>query len=74
MQQVESDWNILRNVSFNDVLDGNGTIENFDVARLAKEVEEKRKYKYQTEGEIIVSVCSLPWDNILPIFIPEAYT
>lgn len=44
----------MKNVTFADVLASDGTIENFNVTYLIKEVEDRRKYKYETEGGIIV--------------------
>lgn len=54
-QEADSDWNILNNVTFVDV-DSDGTIENLNISYLAKEIEERRNQKYQTESGIIVKL------------------
>lgn len=55
LQEINTNWNVLKNVTFTEIHNGDGTIENFNITFLAKEVEERRNYKYQTEGAIIVS-------------------
>lgn len=66
VQKVETDWNVLKNITFKDNLTGEGAIGELNLTHLAEEVEERRKYKYETEGEIIVSFFNL--DESFSIF------
>lgn len=63
VQEVENDWNVLKNVTFSDVLGGEGMIENLNFTSLAEEVEQRTNFKYQTEGGIIVSIPLVKYMN-----------
>ncbi|XP_074039462.1 female sterile (1) Nasrat [Leptinotarsa decemlineata] len=52
-QDVMDVWNIRKNLSFINDVAGNSSIGGLDLANLAKEVDERREYKYKFEKGII---------------------
>ncbi|KAG5895615.1 hypothetical protein JTB14_017724 [Gonioctena quinquepunctata] len=52
-QDVAMEWNIGKNLSFSDDVLGNGSIGGMHLLDIAKEVEERRYYKYKFEKGII---------------------